>query len=357
MIKMLQIFRWKPAIRTAGIVILCAVFGGTAAATTLLESINRPDQPGVSDRQRKIKRTITTDTSDTDKEAAEKDLLTRRNIAALYRKILGRAPDPGGWDHYARKIKDEGWDLERVKQDLLSSREYAAKHQEETGDQQGPETGSVNATIGLNVRTGPGINNSKLGCLPHGTPVTILEKKNGWYKISYNGGEAWVSGRYITASGSGETAGAPNATSQNAVVWAKSQMSPATATGVNRNNGKSVQGDPAAWNYWCLAFVATAYSRSVPELSAPSAVQSYYKFNNAGKIKSGGTIPAGAPVFWDKTGSNPYGHIAIASGKTTADGDPIIITSGWKGRNGITEMTLSELTRVCGPYLGYGVIN
>lgn len=286
----------------------------------------------------------------------------RQAIANLYRAHLDRKPNPGGWEHYRRKMMEDGWDIAAVERDILSSREYADKHRESEITPV-TATGTVNATIGLNVRTGPGVQNSRLGVLPYGAPVTILAKQGGWYKISYGDGEAWVCGRYITASAAMDNtvsseAGidAPNRVSQAALDWARAQMNPTTATGVNRNNGKNAQGDPTAWNYWCLAFVATAYGRSIPELSAGSAIQSYHKFSNAGKIQTGTSLPAGAPVFWNKTGSNPYGHIAIASGKTTADGDPIILTSGWAGRNGISEMPLSQLTACCGQYLGYGIV-
>ena len=43
-------------------------------------------------------------------------------------------------------------------------------------------------------------------------------------------------------------------------------------------------------------------------------------------------------------------------GATNAAGDPLVISSGWRGRNGIFEIGLSELEGLTGAYLGYGVI-
>ena len=114
---------------------------------------------------------------------------------------------------------------------------------------------------------------------------------------------------------------APNGAAQQALDWSRAQMDPATATGVNSNNGLTAQQDPKAWNNWCLAFVSTAYGRKVPELRAGSAIQSYRNFEAAGKIVNSRDIPAGAPVFFNTTANNQYGHIAIATGRTDANGD------------------------------------
>ena len=49
----------------------------------------------------------------------------------------------------------------------------------------------------LNVRAGAGTNFEILGTLSRGTEVEILDVLNGWYKIEYLGGEAYVSAAYI----------------------------------------------------------------------------------------------------------------------------------------------------------------
>jgi len=56
----------------------------------------------------------------------------------------------------------------------------------------------INAS-GLNVRSGPGVQYSKLGLLISGTVLNVIHKENnGWYKISFNGKTGYVSGQYIT---------------------------------------------------------------------------------------------------------------------------------------------------------------
>ena len=63
-------------------------------------------------------------------------------------------------------------------------------------------TGTVNADIGLNIRSGPGTGYALLGALYDGTSVTILETakdKNGedWYKISADGLTGYVKASFI----------------------------------------------------------------------------------------------------------------------------------------------------------------
>lgn len=55
----------------------------------------------------------------------------------------------------------------------------------------------INATS-LNIRTGPGTTHSILMTLKNGTVVQVLEEKNGWSRISYNGKEGWASSEYIS---------------------------------------------------------------------------------------------------------------------------------------------------------------
>lgn len=139
-----------------------------------------------------------------------------------------------------------------------------------------------------------------------------------------------------------------------ALTWAQDQMEGGTCKGINGNNGQSVANDPTAWNNYCLAFVSTAYGRKIPELREESAFASYTNFNTQGKITRNQKPPAGAIMYTAPTSSNEHGHIFLATGKLSPNGDPIIITSGWNGQNGITEMTLTELCNTLGAnYLGW----
>ncbi|MGN0775769.1 MAG: SH3 domain-containing protein [Candidatus Ventricola sp.] len=54
----------------------------------------------------------------------------------------------------------------------------------------------------VNVRSGPGSSYSSIGKLASGTQVTVLLKGNGWYMISANGLEGFMSTQYLSGTGS-----------------------------------------------------------------------------------------------------------------------------------------------------------
>ena len=55
----------------------------------------------------------------------------------------------------------------------------------------------VNTNV-LNVRSGAGINYSKIGSLTQGTKVNIISESNGWSKINYNGKIGYISSQYVS---------------------------------------------------------------------------------------------------------------------------------------------------------------
>ncbi|MEW6708989.1 MAG: type II secretion system protein [Candidatus Riflebacteria bacterium] len=147
-------------------------------------------------------------------------------------------------------------------------------------------------------------------------------------------------------------------TIEGAVTWARDQLKGGQRKGLNVNNGMTSI-DETAWNDWCLAFVNTAYGRKIANLQAGSAVESMYKFKADGKLRINKKPPAGAIMFTDKTPTNQYGHIFIATGKFDADGDPIVITTGSTGYNGVREISLTEMLKVIGGnnyYRGWATI-
>ncbi|GAA0705147.1 hypothetical protein GCM10008904_12870 [Paraclostridium ghonii] len=76
-------------------------------------------------------------------------------------------------------------------------------------------TGVVTASS-LNVRSGYGSSYGAIGSLSKGAKVEIVESKNGWHKIKYNGGYGYVSGDYIKIDGS--TTNPPTATKTGTVT-------------------------------------------------------------------------------------------------------------------------------------------
>ena len=68
----------------------------------------------------------------------------------------------------------------------------------------GASTATVTTRNGgkVNVRSGPGSSYSSIGKLASGTQVSVLLKGNGWYMISANGLEGFMSTQYLSGTGS-----------------------------------------------------------------------------------------------------------------------------------------------------------
>lgn len=126
--------------------------------------------------------------------------------------------------------------------------------------------GSVNSSIRLNVRSGPGTSYAVISRLDPGASVTILGANDGgdWLRIALDGasGEAWVAAAYIaqgnTPVETGEAAPQPPAAS-------------AALTGVTAN--ANVRGGPGT-NY---PVITTLSAGSVVELLARSPAGDWYQ--------------------------------------------------------------------------------
>jgi predicted double-glycine peptidase len=100
--------------------------------------------------------------------------------------------------------------------------------------------GTVRVNTYLNVRKGSSTNYKIIGGLRNNDSVTILEKKNGWYKINYSGGIGWVCGRYITRESSKTDDNSENSTSNESE---NSSITPDTSTNGVLNVPKRTQFD------------------------------------------------------------------------------------------------------------------
>ncbi|MBU1105207.1 MAG: SH3 domain-containing protein [Candidatus Riflebacteria bacterium] len=243
-----------------------------------------------------------------------------------------------------------------------------------------PVEGTIEVDSALRLREYPW--GPVTGLFGSGTKVTVIGAEGDFYKVQVNGQTGYMHKNFVSIAGApasqtepdypgdtrsggslpkpgsagstgddtgstGPVASKPSVIGQTqgdgtiagALTWAHDQMPGGSCKGVNRNNGKR-SSDSKCWSGWCLAFVGTSYGRNFPQLCAPSAIQAYYNCRDAGKISANHNPPAGAVMFTDKTSTNPYGHIFIATGEKAANGEPIIITTT---STVIKKMTLSQV--------------
>lgn len=70
-----------------------------------------------------------------------------------------------------------------------------------------PATGDNQATttVGLNMRSGPGMGYEKITTLPYGTSVTILQVSSGWSQVrTAAGATGWVASQYLRSGQAGD---------------------------------------------------------------------------------------------------------------------------------------------------------
>lgn len=89
-----------------------------------------------------------------------------------------------------------------------------------TGNESNTTGYIVNVSSNLRVRSGAGTSYSTVGYLNNGSKVTILSESGDWYKISYNGGDGYVSKQYVSVGGnnSSSNTGVSNNTSQESTL-------------------------------------------------------------------------------------------------------------------------------------------
>ena len=153
----------------------------------------------------------------------------------------------------------------------------------------------VNATSGLNVRSGAGTSYSKIGSLDYKEKVTVLSTSNGWAKINYKGQVGYVSSSYLQStvpSGSTSNSGSNNSVSASAssvIAYAKTLLGKPYVWGAQGPN-----------SFDCSGFTYYVFKNKAGiVLPRTSSAQSKY-----GTYVSKSNLKAGDLVFFDTNGAN-----------------------------------------------------
>ncbi len=180
--------------------------------------------------------------------------------------------------------------------------------------------GRVTASA-LNVRSGPGTENSKIGQLSCGTLVTIVEKLDGWYQISTDSISGYVSAEYIDILDS-EAEDESLTKGEQLVALAEQYL------GVRyRYGGASPSG------FDCSGFVY--YLMKCMGVTVPRTATAMW---NAGytKVSKSDLQPGDLVFFSSSAGGTSIGHVGIYVG------DNRIIHSSSTSSGGVIYSSLSE---------------
>ena len=186
---------------------------------------------------------------------------------------------------------------------------YVSGYSSSSGSSQsGGTTKYVNATVGLNVRTGPSTSYSKIGKLDYREKVTVLSTSNGWSKINYNGKTGYVKSSYLQSSKPASNSSSSSSSSTSVSKSASAVISYA----------KSQLGKPYVWgaqgpnSFDCSGFTYYVFKNKAGiTLPRTSSEQSKY-----GTYVKKSNLRAGDLVFFDTNGSNngAVSHVGLYIG-------------------------------------------
>lgn len=179
----------------------------------------------------------------------------------------------------------------------------------------------LRTTDWLNLRTGPGISNSRITVMPPGARVTVLRANCGadWIHIrDPRGREGWSAVRYLRASGSpppASTGGFPSYSAQRGARLARKAWSLYRG---HRSGGMCLRGvgtslrasiAPGLWTYTPGAHQFGVYARTHKGQLARAGL----KVVDSG-IPRGSSFPKGTVMVWSRgrCGFHPtWGHVEI----------------------------------------------
>ncbi|MGN1032349.1 MAG: SH3 domain-containing protein [Intestinibacter sp.] len=183
--------------------------------------------------------------------------------------------------------------------------DYVTKSTSSNNSSSQGTTKYVNATVGLNVRSGPGTSYSKLGKLSYKEKVTVLSTSGEWSKINYNGKTGYVHSSYLQSTVPGSTSSNSDSTVSNKVsdviAYAKAQLGKPYVWGAQGPN-----------SFDCSGFTYYVFKNKAGiTLPRNSSAQSTY-----GKYVNKSDLKAGDLVFFDTNGANngAVSHVGLYIG-------------------------------------------
>lgn len=179
------------------------------------------------------------------------------------------------------------------------------------------ECGGAKVTTSvLNMRSGPGTENSIVTKLYSGSVAKIIGINNAWFKVQYGGYTGYISPEYVEITTyAGASASAASTTSSSTVTYA----STASASGTRQQivdyaatllGCKYVYGGNSPSGFDCSGYVKYVFAHFGVNLSRTSASQ----YSNSVRI-SKSDLNIGDLVFFSQTrGSSKVGHVGIYVG-------------------------------------------
>jgi|GEM_PF-1260357 uncharacterized protein (TIGR02594 family) len=188
-------------------------------------------------------------------------------------------------------------------------------------------TATVKAAT-LNVRSGPGPSNEKIGTIKQGEKVQIFEEKDGWARI---GQGRWVSGEYLD-KGNGAPANKPaaNSSPQAKPAWistAEAEIGQSELKESGKHNPRIVEYHGTTGKFkddetpWCASFVTWCFVKSGFSGTGSARALSYQTFGKNVKKPAYGAVGV---IDW----GGGKGHVGFVVGM---QGKNVLLLGGNQG--------------------------
>ena len=164
----------------------------------------------------------------------------------------------------------------------------------------------ISSNASAHFRSGPSTSSQSLGKLPKNTKITITGEENGWYKVSYNGKEGYISKSLVTE-------GEPPATTSSRSQEEPRNTTPATQASSSNvvqvaesyAGSRYVSGGSSPSGFDCSGFTSYVYKHFGITLNRTAAGQ----YSNGVKVSRSNLQAGDLIMFW-----SPINHVGIYAG-------------------------------------------
>lgn len=169
----------------------------------------------------------------------------------------------------------------------------------------------ISSNASAHFRSGPSTSSQSLGKLPKNTKITITGEENGWYKVSYNGKEGYISKSLVTE---GEPPATTSSRSQEEPRSATTTTAQASSNNVvqvaeSYEGSRYVSGGSSPSGFDCSGFTQYVYGKCGITLSRTSYTQA-----TQGTAVGKSELQPGDLLLFHYYGSSSIGHVGIYVG-------------------------------------------
>ena len=169
----------------------------------------------------------------------------------------------------------------------------------------------ISSNASAHFRSGPSTSSQSLGKLPKNTKITITGEENGWYKVSYNGKEGYISKSLVTEGEPPATTSSRSQEEPRSATTTTAQASSSNVVQVAESYAGSryVSGGSSPSGFDCSGFTQYVYGKCGVTLSRTSYTQA-----TQGTAVSKSELQPGDLLLFHYYGSSSIGHVGIYVG-------------------------------------------